>query len=502
MGLVLYIVQSSNLDKQIDMSGVESVRILASPDISTWLKSFGTRFEGKDADSMKGLLTEEEISQLNWNKERLIRLVKDQNTNILLAQILNRDGKALITTESGKYEEARHIRDPGRASNTYGDVVVSYGNYDLKGKLYPDRIFACPIKDYAGKDVGQAQLILSEDHIIESKANLLLTLMICTVIFMGIGVGVAIFMGRKVAIPVKALIKDVSIVAQGDLDHHTVPKSQDEIGLLARTFDKMTKNLHGAQAREVELAAQRHQVAVAQQVQKKLLPDLIPQIEGYDIQAYFRGSREMHGNYYDVIKSPDGKVGVLVASASGTGIPAAMVMTMARSFMRALVEKCDNLGTMLRECNRLLSPDLRAGMYVELLMVLIDPGIHKGTVISTGPTMLLRYAAEGKKIQAIQADGIAMGLDKGDVFDRTLKESEFEIKPGDRLMLGTQSLADLKDPSGNELSVRGIARFVGKHAAKNSQDFVKGMVNNLDSFAGGEVKEQGITFVTLKRSEA
>ena len=120
------------------------------------------------------------------------------------------------------------------------------------------------------------------------------------------------------------------------------------------------------------LAHPVHEYQAVRICQSNLLPREIPEVPGYEIMAYHRSSREVDGNYYDVIKYPDGKVGILVAAASGKGVPAAMVMTMARSFFRALVEGATSPAKMLMEANRLLSPDLRAGMYVEVLMVLIE----------------------------------------------------------------------------------------------------------------------------------
>jgi len=385
------------------------------------------------------------------------------------------------------------------SSRIDGDVIISYGSYFLNNVRYSARSYRCPVKDFNGEQVGWAEIVLSETQIDRAKIKMLLTMLVLVVIFIGAGIGVAFLMGKRVAGPVKSLIEDVSIVAGGDLEHHTVPKSQDEIGLLARTFDKMTKNLQEAQHKELELAAQRHQLAVAQEVQAKLLPEVIPQAEGYEIQAFHRGSKEMGGNFYDVIQFPDGKRGAIVASASGKGIPAAMVMTMARSFIRSLTHKSDDLTDMMRECNRLLSPDLRAGMYVEVLMVLLDPSQNKARLVCAGRTMLLRFDAKNQKLTAVQADGIAMGFDKGPVFDKTLKETEVEIQPGDRLFLGAQSLFSIKNPEGGEIGTKGCARLLVKHAAEDSATFVRRMVTSMDNFAGGEVQDSEITFVTIKR---
>jgi sigma-B regulation protein RsbU (phosphoserine phosphatase) len=157
---------------------------------------------------------------------------------------------------------------------------------------------------------------------------------------------------------------------------------------------------------------------------------------------------------------------------------------------------------MMREANRLLSPDLRAGMYVEVLMIMLDPAAHRAKLVSAGPTSLFRFSFKDKKLQGVHADGIALGFDKGPVFDKSLKEVEFEIHAGDRLVLNTPGLYTIKNPEGVELSTLGFAKAINKHATKNSDAFVNLVVNTLDFYAGKDIEDTDIAFVTVRRQEA
>jgi serine phosphatase RsbU (regulator of sigma subunit) len=501
--IVIYNVVTNALDDQINAGGVVAARLLAAPDVDTWKYSYG---EDEAEDN------EDKAVRKKFNQSRLSNLLKTDsqlmNATILVLDDMElphirRDARGDIL--ENKENAPQFKPDPGAKIIRYDDVDVEFGTINLGRRgtqLYKCRSYAAPIKDHKGGNRGFSRVVLSEALIDERKASLALTIVILTVVFIGIGVVVAFFLGNKITKPIKALTEDMAIVAGGNLNHHTVPKSTDEVGLLARTFDKMTRNLQEGQAKEMELAAQRHQLAVAQEVQSNLLPSEIPEVPGYEIVAFHRSSKEVDGNYYDVIQYPDGKVGVLVAAASGKGVPAAMVMTMARSFFRALVEGATSPAKMLIEANRLLSPDLRAGMYVEVLMVLLDPETHKAKLVSAGPTSLFRYNAAAKKLQGIQADGIALGFDKGPVFDKSLNEVEFDIAAGDRLVLNTPGLFSLKNPDGVELGTVGFAKAINKHATKESDSFVNLVVNIVDNFAGKEVDETDITFLTVRRKEA
>jgi serine phosphatase RsbU (regulator of sigma subunit) len=138
-------------------------------------------------------------------------------------------------------------------------------------------------------------------------------------------------------------------------------------------------------------------------------------------------------------------------------------------------------------------------MYVEVLMVLLDPKNNKAKQVSAGPGSLLRYNFGEKKLQGIHADGIALGFDKGPVFDKALKEVEFDVAPGDRLVLAAPGVFNIKNPEGAELGTRGFAVAVNKNAALDSQAFVDRVVAMLDSFAGHEIRDTDVTFLTVRR---
>ncbi len=492
VAVVMYMMVAGALDKQIDAGGVALVKVFAAPDFESW-----SQFYGLDT---RVLATDEEKEHAKFNRERLRDIIK-QPSLLLNARIMDTHyfvKRDAIEIQTGTREPPQ-FHDLQSAGYRKGEVEVKYGYFQVNERNYSARSYTAPIKDYKGETTGYANVVLSEKQISQRKQEYAGVICILFVVFIGLGIGAAFLVGGKITMPVKALIEDIRIVAEGDLDHHTVPKSQDEIGLLARTFDKMTKNLSEAQAKEIEIAAQKHQMAVAQEVQSKLLPTEIPEIPGYEIKAYHRSSKEVDGNYYDVIRYPDGKAGVLVAAASGKGMPAAIVMSMARSFFRALVNNTDGPAEMLREANRLLSPDLRAGMYVEVLMLLLDPEADKARIVSAGPTSLFRYSHTDKKLQGIQGEGIALGFDKGPVFDKSLKEVEIDIANGDRMVLNTPGLFTIKNPEGVDLGTKGFAKTINKHATKNSEAFVNLVVNILDNYAGKDIDDTDITFVTVRK---
>jgi sigma-B regulation protein RsbU (phosphoserine phosphatase) len=198
-----------------------------------------------------------------------------------------------------------------------------------------------------------------------------------------------------------------------------------------------------------------------------------------------------------VFEMPGGRRGFLVASASGTGVPAAMVMAMARSFVAALAGREPDPGAILREANALLSPDLRRGMYVTVLLAILDPRSHTLTVANAGhaPLLLVRDG----KLTAVHSEGIAMGLDKGPVFDSTLKVVRIPLQPGDRAVLYTPGVTRVNGADGSALGEERFAALVRREAAHPAETFTARMAAIVRKFRGEAPLTDSVTLLTLGR---
>ncbi len=78
-----------------------------------------------------------------------------------------------------------------------------------------------------------------------------------------------------------------------------------------------------------------HEMAIAQELQANLLPRRIPKLPGYELNAYYRPSQEVGGDYYDFIPIDEDHIAILVADVAGKGIPGSIVMTETRALFKS-----------------------------------------------------------------------------------------------------------------------------------------------------------------------
>ncbi len=515
MALFGFIVSAdfrSALNEEIDAAGVGAVRALALPDYLSWSivdgAYSGTDFAkyeeavalGERKMPEEGLtFAEKERAErrIGFNKRRLERILS-KDDRILNAVIYNADRTRFSLQAGGESGLAFNgSQAPDREGVKVEKGVVRHKD----GRETVARQYSAPIVNEDGRKVdGWATIILNEESIQDKISAVQTYLVMLALVFVGLGVGVAFWMGGRITLPITTLTRDVEIIAKGDLEHKPRVMGRDEISVLARTVDKMAKSLLEAQNSELEHARQKHQLQVALEIQANLFPKHLPAIPGYDVASHYQAGPEVGGDYYDVIVLPDGRWLMMVASASGKGIPAAMLTTMARSFITALAEREKSPQELLKVVNRLLSPDLRRGMYVTALMVLLDPRTGRLVVANAGHNPLIWYSGGEKKVKAVHCDGIALGFDKGPVFDRTMREFETEMKPGDRIVLCTPGLFSIKNQGGQELGEARFFQLVEREGAKDSTAFVKLVAHTLERFGEGGWMETDVTFVTLQRT--
>ncbi len=387
---------------------------------------------------------------------------------------------------------AMPVKDAPSMTFAKGDVVrteVMYGEglakkgylYQFKG-MRPPMIVPMTTKEQAGE--GLFGLILG---------------VILGVILVGALVAGAV--GKSVSRPLGTIVDDIAQISRGDLRHRTRVRAGGEIMLLAKSIDRMAGNLEEAQAAQLELSVREREIALAGDVREAMLPDSTPVVAGYEIGSLHVDSPTPGGDFHDFVQLSGGRVGLLVSDVSGRGIPGAMIGAIARSYLRVELAHGGDLAESLARVNANQARDVRRGMYVTAMLLVIGPTDGKVTVACAGHKMpLLRYTASDKKVRLVQPEGIALGFDQGPVFTRTLQVQHFALERGDRILIANTGPVQVKNAAGEELGEKAFFRQVLQCASLPTTEMLERLKRSLDEFAGEEPFPNDISIVTVARS--
>ncbi|MBK7875021.1 MAG: SpoIIE family protein phosphatase [Planctomycetes bacterium] len=369
-----------------------------------------------------------------------------------------------------------------RVDVMYGENTDKPGYMYVYGDVKPPLVVSKDLKERAG----------------EGLLGMILAVTLCVIL---VGALVAWMIAASVSAPLQLIVSDINQIASGNLRHRTRVRAGGEILLLAKSIDRMAGNLEAAQEAQLELSVREREIGVASEVREALLPQTTPVVKGYEIGALHVDCPTPGGDFHDFLELPDGRVGLLVCDVSGRGIPGAMIGAIARSYLRSELEKCgDDVAGAFSRANRSIARDARRGMFVTAMYVLLDPKEGIATVACAGHKLpIVRFTAEDSKIRVVHPEGIALGFDKGPVFDRTLQVQKIPIEKGDRIVISTTGAVQVRNAAGEEVGEKAFYRFVLQHAKVPCHTMLDQVKQALEGHADGEPFPNDISLVALAR---
>jgi serine phosphatase RsbU (regulator of sigma subunit) len=317
-----------------------------------------------------------------------------------------------------------------------------------------------------------------------------------------VGAGVAVMVANRVSKPLENIIDDIRQISRGDLEHRTRVRGGGEVALLARAIDRMTGSLRASQDAELELSVREREREVAREVREALLPAETPLLPGYELSAAHVGAPEPGGDFHDYVERGD-QVFLMVCDVSGAGVPGALVGATARAYLHSAFQRGGDFAESLRGVNRELARDVRRGMYVTALCVLVDPKENIATVACAGHKIpLVRYSAAEGNVRLVQPEGIALGFDKGPVFDQRLEILRVPLEPGDRLVLANTGPVRVTNADGDEFGEKALYRCVLKTAKQTPETMLATLKKSLKAHAGAQPYPADISVLILARDES
>lgn len=247
---------------------------------------------------------------------------------------------------------------------------------------------------------------------------------------------------------------------------------------------------------DTEAAARAADVGIAAFLQWSLIPKAVPRLPDYDLHAWFRPSQKDGGNYYDFIELQDDRLGLLVADVSCTGVQAATVMTETRALVRSEAMRTLSPAETLSRVNRVLYQDIPRGMLVTAFYAILEPKTSLLTCVSAGHCPMVLWRKASNVCHLVNPNGIALGVGKGPLFDKTVKEQKIQLAGGDRFALYTDGVTQSRNRNKEEFGQNRFYLRVKQLADRSSSEFLSGLSKEVETHQGEAPQEDDMTIVT------
>jgi serine phosphatase RsbU (regulator of sigma subunit) len=235
------------------------------------------------------------------------------------------------------------------------------------------------------------------------------------------------------------------------------------------------------------------ELRVARSIQQALLPQDLPQLEGWQITPYYQPAREVGGDFYDLFELEDGRLGVVEGDATGKGMPAALVASASCSMLRAVAQALGSSspGEVLSRVNETLMARIPQNMFVTCFYAVLEPKSASLSYANAGHD--LPYLWRGGECEELRARGMPLGLLPGMGYE----EKEIEVDAGEGVLFYTDGLVEAHDPKSEMFGFPRLRALIAEHGEESALgDF---LMEELYSFVGeGWEQEDDITLLTLK----
>jgi sigma-B regulation protein RsbU (phosphoserine phosphatase) len=250
-------------------------------------------------------------------------------------------------------------------------------------------------------------------------------------------------------------------------------------------------------ARRLERQTATREFSEAERIQRKLLPAVLPHVDGCELAASWKPAAGVGGDCYDAMAFTPTRVALSIADVVGKGIPAALLMSNLQAAVRAFASDTTEPAALCQQVNRILCGNIAEGRFISFVYCMVDTEQRTLTYANAGhyPPILLRRDGA---VERLATGGPVLGI----FGDAVYEQRQVNIEPGDRVVLFTDGITDVREAGTDEnaaeyadLGEDRLAAIAREHRGCAAPDLLDRVAAAVSAFAGGEFQDDATLIV-------
>jgi PAS domain S-box-containing protein len=284
---------------------------------------------------------------------------------------------------------------------------------------------------------------------------------------------------------------EITLIAK---DGHSVP-----IWYYGSTLRNDAGEQIGNMAFVHDMTEHKKSLALAEEVQKSLMPEEAPGFPGLDVAGRNVSCDEIGGDYFDFIWRQDGRnkpFSIVVGDITGHGVDAALFMTTARAFLRMRAAQPGGVSEIVSEMNRHLAKDvIETGRFMTLFFLTVDP--HAGTAewVRAGHDPAMLYDSETDQFHELKGSGMALGVDPEAIYPLNRFEG---IQNRWIITIGTDGVWEARNRQGAFFGKDRLKSIIRENKHATAHDILEAVYKDWADFSQGVKSEDDATLVVIK----
>jgi sigma-B regulation protein RsbU (phosphoserine phosphatase) len=245
---------------------------------------------------------------------------------------------------------------------------------------------------------------------------------------------------------------------------------------------------------EIEKQRMENELMIARDIQKGLLPSVLPAYAGVEFAAANFSSKQVGGDYYDVIPLDERRCIIAIGDVSGKGTPAALLMANIQATIRALVPLNLPLSELTARVNNLMCQNTGGNKFVTFFWGALDSSTGALAYVNAGHNPPYVFRAEGR-MERLDKGGMILG-----VLETTIpyEEGNVVLRPGDVLVLFTDGVSEAMSPSSEEYGEERLEAAIRKGAPWGAQSLIEVIHQDIQAHAGNAPQSDDVTMMVIR----
>ena len=271
----------------------------------------------------------------------------------------------------------------------------------------------------------------------------------------------------------------------------------DDQRLLAIIASQSAQVIENARlsAEERNLARMREQMRLAADVQARLLPAALPEIEGFDVAGTSLPADTVGGDYFDVVPLADGRFALCLGDVSGKGLPASLLMANVQAMVRLMCLLGFSSCQTMHYANELLCRCTAGNRFVTFFLAILDPATGELEFCNAGHNPPLVVTAGGA-LEELTTKGAVLGMIPSFEYGCSRRV----IASGEVLVMYSDGVTEALDPLDDEFGEERLAWLLQGTRAFDASSIVTELTGAIRVHASERSQSDDITVLVVRRN--
>jgi HAMP domain-containing protein len=298
---------------------------------------------------------------------------------------------------------------------------------------------------------------------------------------------IGVLLAREFLWPIQELRHGIQAIEARDLGYRIPSMGRDEFGDLGAMFNRVIESLE--------------ELHIGKIVQETLFPADSFNAGEFEIHGTSRAMTDLGGDYYDYFPLDDRFAVVLIGDVTGHGVPAALIMAMAKSVVKTCSkEEAVQVELVLGRLNLLFLETMKKKRLMTFFYAILDLQEHVMIGANAGHNYPCFYEAGSDTARLVECAGFPLGARK----KGTYQPLTFPFAPGDTMLLYTDGIVESKNPQDENIGYPRLEQFLAR-ACRQSGDVrqIRAHISQaMETFLAGAPLLDDVTFIVIRRKDA